>query len=187
MKNAIIKISGTLERENVPWVLGGDTSLVLQNVLSSAKDVTVLTHVEGAYKIGAVYRTEEISPVQWVEDGSFLGHRGRFQHEGIDLTVIGDGFLHREEDLLSLDVHALRSHAMTFRLTRFTLHLCPLEYHLLTECMTRDDEATLGAIVQGGIRSAALREIMGRNGYSASLTNRVLTVLERHTIGRERR
>jgi len=65
-------ILGKLKNKKIKWVVVGSTSLALQRVKISPKDIDILTDKEGAFKINEIFKNYQAKPVRFSQRKFFL-------------------------------------------------------------------------------------------------------------------
>jgi predicted nucleotidyltransferase len=79
-----------LRNKKIKWVLVGSTSLALQGVKISPKDIDILTDKEGAFKMNEIFKNYQVKPVKFSQGKFFSSYFGRFKIEGVRVEIMGN-------------------------------------------------------------------------------------------------
>jgi hypothetical protein len=96
LNSAIIKalkiINQKLKGKKIKWVLVGSTSLALQGVKVTPKDIDILTDKKGAFKIEKLFKKYKVGviPVKLSHSKLFKSHFGKFKLDDVKFEVMGD-------------------------------------------------------------------------------------------------
>lgn len=79
-----------LRNQKISWVLVGSTSLVLQGVNVSPKDIDILTDKKGALLINQLFKKFEVKPVKFSRSEMFESYFGEFNITNVKIEVMGN-------------------------------------------------------------------------------------------------
>ena len=83
-------ICDKLTQRDIRWVLVGSTSLTLQGVNVTPRDIDILTDKDGAYKINELLKDYEVQPVEYRQSERLQSHLGEFRISNVKVEVMGD-------------------------------------------------------------------------------------------------
>ncbi len=87
---ALKVITRRLRDAKIEWVLGGSTSLALQGVDISPKDIDILTDKDGAFEINKLLKEYEVKPVEFKTSDLFESFFGEFRILNVKVEVMGN-------------------------------------------------------------------------------------------------
>jgi predicted nucleotidyltransferase len=79
-----------LKNKKIKWVVVGSTSLALQGVKISPKDIDILTNKEGAFRMNEIFKDYRVKPVRFSQRKFFSSYFGRFKIEGVRVDIMGN-------------------------------------------------------------------------------------------------
>jgi len=79
-----------LADQDIRWVLVGSTSLALQGVDVTPRDIDILTDKAGAYRINALLKDCEVKPVGYRPSDTLRSYLGEFCVSDVKVEVMGD-------------------------------------------------------------------------------------------------
>jgi hypothetical protein len=79
-----------VSNQDITWVLVGSTSLALQGVDVTPRDIDILTDEAGAYKINELLKDCEVKPVAYRPSDTVRSYWGEFRVNDVKVEVMGD-------------------------------------------------------------------------------------------------
>jgi hypothetical protein len=79
-----------LTQRDIRWVLVGSTSLALQGVNVTPRDIDFLTDKDGAYKINELLKDHKVRPVEYRQSERLRSYLGEFRISNVKVEVMGN-------------------------------------------------------------------------------------------------
>lgn len=178
-KRAIRLICEVLCKENIPWVLGGSTALLLRGVRlqSQPRDIDIFTNREGANKINKLFGRYEVAKVMYRENHKYASYFGFFSIYGIrveviaDLTIRGNGtlyYLHIDQSVISK--------AKGVIVNGYAVKLLPLEEQLVSNMVKGNYDRVfqiLEYLKTCNVHWEYIKDIVKRGKYPSNFIKRI--------------
>lgn len=95
---ALKKFYQLINGKNIPWVLSGSTSLVIQGVdVLINNDIDILTTEEGSKQINILLAGQIVKSSEYSTTDKYQSHFGMYNIDGVNIDVMGE-FQYRMAD-----------------------------------------------------------------------------------------
>lgn len=88
---ALKKFYQLINGKNIPWVLSGSTSLVIQGVdVPINNDIDILTTEEGSKQINILLAGQIVKSSEYSTTDKYQSHFGMYDIDGVNIDVMGE-------------------------------------------------------------------------------------------------
>ncbi len=115
--------------KDIPWVLGGSSSLYLQGIDVKPRDIDIITTKENAFKINEILKEFEINPVEFSETEKIRSYRGTFKIQDKEIDILGDFSEKINNNWINLAEKRLKTYTLV-TMGDLKIPVTPLEQHL---------------------------------------------------------
>lgn len=168
MINALKLIASKMQRSANPWLIEGDTALVLQGVPIASKSVRIVTDRVGAYELGEYLRT--FGPgIQTKREGSAISYVGSYKMFNVSVEVVGDWVITFKNYIIPIpaaEIFALNAKA---EVGDYVVPVVPLEWQFFIDLVLERDQKQLRLILEEEPDHARIVSLVERFGLFAEL------------------
>ncbi|MFH0928859.1 MAG: hypothetical protein V1818_00720 [Candidatus Aenigmatarchaeota archaeon] len=133
-------IESVLRKENIEWVIGGSTSLLLQGIEISVSDIDILTDREGAFRIYEILGEYGTKPVAFSEKERTKSYWGKLSIDDVEIDLMGDFCKKVDGEWVNFSMKRIKDKE-TVNLDGVNLPVTKLESHLeLYKIMKREKD-----------------------------------------------
>lgn len=170
MRNSLRVILSKFPPETHPWVLAGNTALVLQGIPLVARDLTLIMNRSQVYEFGKVFRANIITGITpQVSTPRHANFTGEFDIYGVKVTVIGDLLIRAGERSLYMMIDEFISDSNTIEFMGRILPVISLEWQILLDILQGNQEQRLDKLVEGEPDIEKISLLIERHGLGRLL------------------